>query len=346
MGGEDGISTSRPLKDGGREAWDMMRRLREKAWLKAGLDPSVLWTEQAQAQVCSSRKSKGGDNGLGVNIKSFADGYYAMLKEGYDAQNQQEVTRRGHQPPLSTGSVWGNIDTTMTDLNSMSNSAQPVPAENAKPPLWPSHLFPDFSNLPSFSPFPYSPGQQEIPDILGQAKNSPATTAAPTSNTSTDTTLFPPSSSLNPGVPALQAQPRQQQRQQPLPPFSQPLTTPPNLVPSPDPSTLNANVNVNFDWDQWDAVFGEYLPVVDGFMDLDGPGPSPPAGASAAGHQRQVSQQVRSHAQAGQAQHRRTQSQMVQRSMGSVSGMSSGFMEKFGFDGVQDGGFKNWADFG
>ncbi|KMU82054.1 hypothetical protein CISG_09281 [Coccidioides immitis RMSCC 3703] len=27
--------------------------------------------------------------------------------------------------------------------------------------------------------------------------------------------------------------------------------------------------NVNFDWDQWDAVFGQYLPVVDGFMDVD-----------------------------------------------------------------------------
>ncbi|KAK2814666.1 hypothetical protein FQN49_008118 [Arthroderma sp. PD_2] len=27
--------------------------------------------------------------------------------------------------------------------------------------------------------------------------------------------------------------------------------------------------NVNFDWDQWDAVFGQYLPIIDGYMDLD-----------------------------------------------------------------------------
>jgi hypothetical protein len=51
VGGEDGITTQRPLKDGGREAWDMMRRLREKAWQRAGLNPEHFWTEQAQYQA-------------------------------------------------------------------------------------------------------------------------------------------------------------------------------------------------------------------------------------------------------------------------------------------------------
>lgn len=27
--------------------------------------------------------------------------------------------------------------------------------------------------------------------------------------------------------------------------------------------------NLNFDWDQWDAVFGQHLPVADEFMELD-----------------------------------------------------------------------------
>ena len=51
VGGEDGVSTQRPLKDGGREAWDMIRRLRQKAWQKAGLNPRMLWTEQDQIQA-------------------------------------------------------------------------------------------------------------------------------------------------------------------------------------------------------------------------------------------------------------------------------------------------------
>ncbi|KAJ5682995.1 transcriptional regulator family: Fungal Specific TF [Penicillium macrosclerotiorum] len=51
VGGEDGVSTQRPLKDGGREAWDMIRRLRQKAWQKAGLNPQMLWTEQDQIQA-------------------------------------------------------------------------------------------------------------------------------------------------------------------------------------------------------------------------------------------------------------------------------------------------------
>ncbi len=46
--GEDGVFVQRPLREGGREAWDMLRRLRQKAWQKAGLDPDVLWTEKAQ----------------------------------------------------------------------------------------------------------------------------------------------------------------------------------------------------------------------------------------------------------------------------------------------------------
>lgn len=40
-----------PLKEGGEEAWTMLRKLRHKAWQKAGLDPDVLWTEEDQTSV-------------------------------------------------------------------------------------------------------------------------------------------------------------------------------------------------------------------------------------------------------------------------------------------------------
>ena len=51
VSGEDGVTVQRPLREGGREAWDMLRRLREKAWQKAGLDPDMLWTEEDQIKA-------------------------------------------------------------------------------------------------------------------------------------------------------------------------------------------------------------------------------------------------------------------------------------------------------
>lgn len=51
VSGEDGVTVQRPLREGGREAWDLLRKLREKAWRKAGLDPNVLWTEETQIQA-------------------------------------------------------------------------------------------------------------------------------------------------------------------------------------------------------------------------------------------------------------------------------------------------------
>lgn len=41
---------------------------------------------------------------------------------------------------------------------------------------------------------------------------------------------------------------------------------PPMGVPTP-PSMVDPNLN--FDWDQWDAVFGQHLPVADELMELD-----------------------------------------------------------------------------
>lgn len=51
VGGADGVSVQRPLREGGVEAWDMLRGLRSAAWQKAGLDPTVLWTEADQLAV-------------------------------------------------------------------------------------------------------------------------------------------------------------------------------------------------------------------------------------------------------------------------------------------------------
>ena len=49
--GDDGVSWQRPLADGGKDAWSMLRDLRDKAWQKVRLDPTVLWTEEDQVMV-------------------------------------------------------------------------------------------------------------------------------------------------------------------------------------------------------------------------------------------------------------------------------------------------------
>ena len=51
VSGENGVSVQRPLREGGREAWEMLRKLRERAWQKAGLDPDILWTEEEQIKA-------------------------------------------------------------------------------------------------------------------------------------------------------------------------------------------------------------------------------------------------------------------------------------------------------
>lgn len=39
-------------------------------------------------------------------------------------------------------------------------------------------------------------------------------------------------------------------------------------IGSPTPPSM-VDPNLNFDWDQWDAVFGQHLPVADDLMELD-----------------------------------------------------------------------------
>lgn len=46
-----GLNCAMPLREGGQEAWEMLIKLRHKAWLKSGLDPDVIWSEEDQMAV-------------------------------------------------------------------------------------------------------------------------------------------------------------------------------------------------------------------------------------------------------------------------------------------------------
>lgn len=55
VGGPNGVTAQRPMREGGLEAWDMLRGLRSAAWQRAGLDPTVLWTEDDQLKIGAAR---------------------------------------------------------------------------------------------------------------------------------------------------------------------------------------------------------------------------------------------------------------------------------------------------
>ena len=49
--GEETITSKQPRRESHHEEWSLLRRLREKAWQKAGLDPKIFWTKEMQVQT-------------------------------------------------------------------------------------------------------------------------------------------------------------------------------------------------------------------------------------------------------------------------------------------------------
>ncbi|KAJ5100071.1 hypothetical protein N7532_007072, partial [Penicillium argentinense] len=207
VGGEDGVSTQRPLKDGGREAWDMIRRLRQKAWQKAGLNPQMLWTEQDQIQA---------------GISSPAPEPNSMRGPVYPDASSPSASTMAQRPPPPP-------DHQLTDFNrtfyNMTRTHIPPTSAVSSASLRPSPL------RYSYQPPP---------------PNQTGATAATTRYNNTPAAVMPTASVASQSISATS-------------PEAMNMPTPPSMV---DP-------NLNFDWDQWDAVFGQHLPVSDELMELD-----------------------------------------------------------------------------
>ncbi|KAJ5259584.1 hypothetical protein N7478_012565 [Penicillium angulare] len=242
VGGEDGISLQRPLKDGGREAWDMIRRLRQKAWQKAGLNPRMLWTEQDQIQA---------------GIASPA----ADL-------NGSKASLAG-SPSVSTSSQPSIPDRQVNDFNRMfytMTRSQIIPTSTTHTgAIKPSPLR-HAQQSPAPRPRPTDPTDGKS-NFASPSINS----SSPEVVSSRDT---PPS--VNSSTSASASRSRAQHPRQPIPsttnspqmPFMDSIA--PDLAPMgfPTPPSM-VDPNLNFDWDQWDAVFGQHLPVSDELMELD-----------------------------------------------------------------------------
>ncbi|KAL3467961.1 fungal-specific transcription factor domain-containing protein [Aspergillus heterothallicus] len=261
VGGEDGISTQRPLKDGGREAWDMIRRLRHKAWQKAGLDPQKLWTEQAQIQA-----------GAAVPDDCIATNPYYSSSPAY----LQPIHSR--EQLLDFGKTFYN----MTRSQALPSIAATLQGAKSVPRS--SSLRYQMSSTALVSPRNTISSPQLI-------SSSPECPHSPTSPTSTSPMVI----STTPSQPNMISLNQEPSTSPPTIPFAQGLSMPtaapvqaqvPAVQPSlpfldalsPSTHQLNFNVptppsmidpNINFDWDQWDAVFGQHLPVSDELMELD-----------------------------------------------------------------------------
>lgn len=219
VGGEDGVSTQRPLKDGGREAWDMIRRLRQKAWQRAGLDPHKLWTEKAQMEAGLAPVDGYGitdpcrtSNSSGRQQPADGDGQLSDFSKTF-----YSITRSQKVPPVQNHVSAAKPSSLRYQVDPLKTSAPGSPMHSS--PLLQSQ----------------SPGRLEtLPDAglpsPGGVQVNPTTPS---------------------GLPCMD----------PASPNAQAMgvPTPPSMV---DP-------NLNFDWDQWDAVFGQHLPVADEIMELD-----------------------------------------------------------------------------
>ncbi|PGH03182.1 hypothetical protein GX51_04217 [Blastomyces parvus] len=316
VGGEDGISTSRPLRDGGREAWDMLRRLREKAWLKAGLDPSVLWTEQAQAEARRpSHRHMSTDvpkERRESTVRSFTDSYYMLIKEpngqNVHSNNSQSTKweRERERARARSGKDNAHImDKTAQDrhshtqleghrFSSQEYATETLPQSDISFPWLSTSESPqadDTAKQPwsTASPFPRAPIDDgpiyQFPTsttTITHTPKAPGTFNMPTISTNYSASRYS-NDPLNVPTFTSPQTPATSDLPMPLPvpaasdidididiqPKPDPNPNPTFQSPSPSSSPLLDPHNLQFDWDQWDAVFGPSLPVVDDLMHLD-----------------------------------------------------------------------------
>ncbi|KAL4879423.1 fungal-specific transcription factor domain-containing protein [Aspergillus karnatakaensis] len=262
VGGEDGISTSRPLKDGGREAWDMIRRLRQQAWQKAGLDPQKLWTEQAQIQA-----------GVIVPDECIATNPHYPATSGYlqpiHSREQlldfgkmfYSMTRSQALPNIATA-----LGTQITPSRTSHLRYQVSPSAAPVSPQTMSH--PHIRRTPSDTHSPISPIENPLatsnitPTANMLSFNQPTSVPIPPSLPFQQPPAFstspPAPASMQPSMPFLDA----------MSPSAHSLNLNLNVPHVPTPPSM-VDSNLNFDWDQWDAVFGQHLPVSDELMELD-----------------------------------------------------------------------------
>ncbi|CAG8119570.1 unnamed protein product [Penicillium olsonii] len=236
VGGEDGISTQRPLKDGGREAWDMIRRLRQKAWQKAGLDPRMLWTEKDQ---------------IHAGVASLANPCTDDSPRSDPAAASARSPLPHHQP--------NDFNKRFYNITRSHKFMDPATPPLANSPLQQQYQAHDRHALPTLPSLQFDPSSSNEPirAVNLQASAPVSSTLGVQSFAQPSVPLFPPNANPISGLDVPSGLP-----------FMSPSSPNTLAMGAPTPPSM-VDPNLNFDWDQWDAVFGQHLPVSDDLMELD-----------------------------------------------------------------------------
>ncbi|MCJ1402365.1 hypothetical protein MMC11_005585 [Xylographa trunciseda] len=232
---EGGIPVQRPLREGGQEAWTMLRRLREKAWQKAGLDPDILWYERTSddSQVESPDPAR---EGVGL---------YARTSNSSIRPNASSSSASSHS---ASGPGWvpGTPAVTNLGFTAASNRQYMTPL-----PSYPSMPTISSTSSPPYNPSPpYQPGPSQFS----------APYRFPTSSPSVPFSLPATLAYVNPMVAA------------PMPLWQDAQTTTVSAAPAIFAEDVPSNADdfgQDFDWDQWDSLFGQYAPVDAEDMEVD-----------------------------------------------------------------------------
>ncbi|KAJ5220576.1 uncharacterized protein N7469_009463 [Penicillium citrinum] len=243
VGGEDGVSTQRPLKDGGRE---------------------MLWTEQDQLQagIASPAPELNGPRG-------------ALYSNPPSPAAAATTTQRPSvpPPPPPADRQLSDFNRKFYDMTRTHVLPNPVVSSVASRPSLLRYSYQAPRDPPTTSPtatrYNVTPAvgiqaaaaaPQPIiatsPGVARSSLDSPSSTQSPT-RSSTLPVLPPPT---QPGFPNTTLSPSM--------PFMDALSPNPAPMSMPTPPSM-MDPNLNFDWDQWDAVFGQHLPVSDELMELD-----------------------------------------------------------------------------
>ncbi|MCJ1419820.1 hypothetical protein MMC32_006176 [Xylographa parallela] len=232
---EGGIPVQRPLREGGQEAWTMLRRLRERAWQKAGLDPDILWYERTSDDSRAESHNPAGE-GAGLHTGTLNPSVRPDISISSTLSHLTSV------PTWVAGIPAGNVPGSTAAGGQY--FAAPL-STNPSMPTYPSTRSPAYNPSP-----PYQPG----PSRFSAPYRFP--TSSPAEPFSVSATL----GHVNPMVaaPILQWHDTQ----------ATPVSAAPTIVTE-DAAANTDDFGQNFDWDQWDSLFGQYAPVDAVDMEVD-----------------------------------------------------------------------------
>jgi hypothetical protein len=276
VSGEDGVTVQRPLREGGREAWDMLRRLRDKAWQKAGLDPEVLWTEDDQVRVGIAQPLSEAEK----IAQSFREDAIHTSSMASGAPNVGSTMTGAHTLVGSQAFINNALDDSRWSRDaSADNTAAAKPAD-LKPELPRRQTRAPFRKTPSQRPAPPKPATAapaitvSQPNYAGDVLSGSSAAASNPVPTlpSTNPYFNPPTASSS------ITQPSDSGATNPTPPENPTLDL--HNAPSPvfektagfqsqsqhtsHPQQPHHHGSIgHFDWDQWDAVFGQHVSLDD-----------------------------------------------------------------------------------